>query len=88
MKEYHFGVVAYFDDDTATWEFQVSPINGDDSPFAEMSWGEVYDNEEGDVADPGWQFAIMDSDDPVESANYIALDNAMRHAQHRLREPQ
>ena len=71
-KEYHFGVVAYFDEDTSTWEFEATTINGSDSPFAEMSWGEVYDQGSGD-----WEFAEMGSGRSPETANFNRLLEAI-----------
>jgi len=82
-KEYHFGVVATWVD--SAWQFDATFINGDDSPFAEMSWGEVYDPEEGDVAEPGWQIARWGSDHPQEAGNHHNLERAIDEANRRLR---
>jgi hypothetical protein len=84
-KEYHFGVVATFDEATCRWTFEAMPINGEETPFAEMSWGEVYDPDSGDVANPGWEEAVWQSDDPVEAANYVLLEEAITEANHVLR---
>jgi hypothetical protein len=83
-KEYHFGVVAHFDEESSTWKFEATYINGDDSPFSEMEWGEVYHEDAGDVWNPGWQRASMDSDDPIESANFNLLTEAIQVANRRL----
>lgn len=84
-KEYHFGVVATFDEDTSTWEFQATYINGDDSPFREMD-EEIYDPNYGDYGE--WQCAHMTgSEGSVERANFILLTEAIEHAQHRLSTP-
>ena len=82
-KQYHFGVVATFDEDTLTWEFQAMPINGDETPFFEMQEVYNYDTYEWeDANDHG-----PDSTD-VERANYVLLEEAIDHANHRLKEAQ
>jgi hypothetical protein len=79
-KEYHFGVVAYFDEDTSTWEFEANYLGGD-GPFMEMDY-EIYNQDSGD-----WECAHMTADPgSVERANYELLDEAIKVAQYRLKE--
>ena len=80
-KEYHFGVVAWFDEITSTWMFRAVPITGDDSPFMEMGYGEVYNN-----ATYEWEQANQYRTDtnPTEHANGVLLDEAIRTANTRL----
>jgi len=81
-KEYHFGVVAYFDEDTSTWEFDATTTGGD-GPFMEMDY-EVFNPDSGD-----WECAWMSADPgSVERVNFELLMEAIEHANHRLKEPQ
>ena len=73
-REYHFGVTAWTDE--TGWHFNVSPINGDDSPFAEMSWGEIYNTDTGE-----WEYAGWGDDDN----NSAMLDFAIDIANERLK---
>lgn len=79
-KEYHIGLVAWFDEDTSTWGFQVLPINGDDSPFPQMDQ-EVFNSDTGKWEDGnGYRYGA----DETAVANQALLDEAIRHAQYRL----
>jgi hypothetical protein len=80
-REYHFGVVATWN--STSWDFDATFINGDDSPFSEMGWGEVYNPEEDD-ADP-WEQARYDSDDIREAGNHHNLERAINEANRRMR---
>ena len=83
-KQYHFGVVATFDEDTLTWEFQAMPINGDETPFFEMQEVYNYDTYEWEDA-----FIHYEPDGYAEQrANFILLMEAIEHANHRLKEAQ
>lgn len=79
MKDYHFGVIATFDEATCRWTFRTQMLNGDESPFMEMQ--EVYNFDTYE-----WENAFMDrvGDQPVERANYVLLEEAVWLVQHRL----
>jgi hypothetical protein len=83
-KEYHFGVVATFDEEACHWTYQATYINGDDSPFREMDWGEIYN-----VDTEDWELAIMrgDTDPSKEAINFTLLTEAIETAQRRLNRP-
>jgi hypothetical protein len=85
MKEYHFGVVATFDEDTSRWEFDATTVGGD-SPFMEMDY-EVFDPDRGDSGT--WECAWMTAEPgSIERVNFELLVEAIEHANYRLKEDQ
>lgn len=80
VKEYHFGVVAIFDESTSKWTFEATWL-GADGPFMEMDY-EVYDQ-----GLETWECAHMTAETgSVEYANYVLLREAIEIANHRLKE--
>ena len=82
-KEYHFGVIATFDEQACFWRFQATYINGDDSPFYEMDQGEVWSP----WGDGQWQRADGFGGTQTEQINYTLLTEAIETAQRRLDRP-
>jgi hypothetical protein len=78
-KEYHFGVIAHWDDEHQRWSFHARPINGDDSPFADMG-DEIYN-----YATDQWENASPDSYSSVATANEETLYEVIDAANHLLK---
>ena len=79
--EFHFGVVAYIDGD-GIWQFDCVPVGGDESPFPEMDWGTVYNQDSGE-----WEKANQYhwSSTDREKALGETLDQGVRAANYLLK---